>query len=789
MAVSLDLTTAQPEDHPLRIQYADNWGDTLTILTLQADSTAGYYLESMTWNALPAHGTMVFSLELGTSTPVAPLDLVGKQVLVQILDGSWKTIWAGEVIAQPQHTVPGADSLIGKREYHCRDVLYRLRKWRVDTFTQYTGGSTWRGFGHPGYNTAGDSALVMGNKGQSGSGETFEGIRCHSWSVTGQAETWTDAEVCDHLMISTKPVDTEPTITVLDPAGLLVRERVSAVTIGESPIGVIDRILSRDGGCVAYQTWADVDGFPTVKLEVLPIFKDQLTIVDPSGGANVVIKGQATTGVLNSITVDIQGDQRLGEDAPLRFQVSKEQSTQYDFVEVLGEPIVVMVTLGDKDETLEKRWSSAEATELDGLQDAQKSAAVSRYDHVYRTVGLSTTWDGKVGGGAGILEESLCLYQCAEDGTVISVPVPEDATGPVPPMAITIGDTLPIFAGYNYDSDPVLYDNSHTAVTFDPVSMQVYRRTSLDAAADLFLNIGDDEGCDVDRNGNNGSDMRFVRAGELDDGDRFWQWSQNVFDTSPSPVVVTVALILPWHVGYTAPATARRVKRLYVPGASLHLSHEHAIWALDETTADASEISLGMGPKRGAGGTLAGATPNSQDITGVSQVDNEFVVAGDQTGEYSEGGDFVVSGSTGNDGTYDVVSATFAGGSTTIKVTEPVPSPDVDGSGTSGVMLGTPTKIRDDRRQLAVVKALADQWYTVERQSATWSLMCQGFHGSWTDTVAGSVDYPKLGQLVDTLAHSGKVDTIKTPITSIMYDHREGRTTWLTSWAQGDFRA
>lgn len=790
MPVSLDPASLLPEDLNHRIMYADNWGDALTLLPELTSVTNGYHLESMTWDALPAHGTMVFSLELGTTSPVTPLDLVGKQVIVQVFDTTWKTVWAGEVITQPQQTIPGADTLIGRREYHCRDVLYRLRKWRVDTFTQYTNGNAYKGFGNPGYNTAGDIGLVMGNKGVSGSGELFLGIRTHSWSVTGQAETWTDAEACDHLLISTKPVATEPTITINDPAGMLVRERVSTVTQGEATIGVLDRILSRDGGCVAYQTWAYVDDFPTVQIEVYPIFKDQLTITDPSGGANIIIKGQATAGVANAITVDVEGDQRLGDDAALRFQISKEHSTQYDFVEVYGEPITVLATIGLPDDTIEERWTTTEAAEVDALQVQQKSAAGPKYENVYRVVGLPAGWDGKVGGGAAILDKSLCVYQCNEDGKVASVSTPAGASGPVPPMAITVGDNLPIIAGYNYASDPVLFDSSHDASTFAPMPIQVYRRTSLASTPDAFWNLGDDEGCDVARWGNNGSDLRFTRPGELDvGGNRFWDWHQNV-NGSPTPASITVGLVLPFRVGYTAPATARTIKRIYVPGASLHLSHEHAIWALDEADMPAgTDTSEGMVAKRGGGGVLAGTFANSQDITAVSQIDDTFTVAGDQTDEYDVDDEFIVGGSTGNDGTYTVTAIVFAAGFTTISVAEVIPSPTADGQTSSNRLLGNPTKLRDDRRQLAVVKALADQWYTVARQTATWSLKAQGFFGSWTDTVAGSVAYPKLGQLVDSFVHSGQTDTLKTPITSISYDHREGRTTWTTSWGQGDFRA
>jgi hypothetical protein len=69
----------------------------------------------------------------------------------------------------------------------------------------------------------------------------------------------------------------------------------------------------------------------------------------------------------------------------------------------------------------------------------------------------------------------------------------------------------------------------------------------------------------------------------------------------------------------------------------------------------------------------------SLPITGVNQVGKTFTVAGNQTSYFPTGSTFTVSGSTGNDGTYTVVSATF-GTSTDVVVVEAIPDATVDGS-------------------------------------------------------------------------------------------------------------
>lgn len=66
-------------------------------------------------------------------------------------------------------------------------------------------------------------------------------------------------------------------------------------------------------------------------------------------------------------------------------------------------------------------------------------------------------------------------------------------------------------------------------------------------------------------------------------------------------------------------------------------------------------------------------------ITAVVQLAKTFAVAGDRTARYVPG-PCGVFGSTGNNGTYTVVSAVFALGTTTITVAEAIPDATADGS-------------------------------------------------------------------------------------------------------------
>lgn len=71
--------------------------------------------------------------------------------------------------------------------------------------------------------------------------------------------------------------------------------------------------------------------------------------------------------------------------------------------------------------------------------------------------------------------------------------------------------------------------------------------------------------------------------------------------------------------------------------------------------------------------------PTAFAVTAVSTGSKKFTVAGDQTARFLAGATVRVSGSTGNDGLYTVVSSTF-GTATDIVVSQAVPSAVADGS-------------------------------------------------------------------------------------------------------------
>jgi hypothetical protein len=102
-----------------------------------------------------------------------------------------------------------------------------------------------------------------------------------------------------------------------------------------------------------------------------------------------------------------------------------------------------------------------------------------------------------------------------------------------------------------------------------------------------------------------------------------------------------------------------------------------------------------------------------------------------------------------------------------------------------------PAISRDDRAELSYIAALAFEYYGKPHNPGTWSLYDCGLMTSFRTETTGSIEYPKLGQLVGLLKYAGKQGAeytaqLDTPITSIHYDHERGSTTWRTDYVSYD---
>ena len=122
-------------------------------------------------------------------------------------------------------------------------------------------------------------------------------------------------------------------------------------------------------------------------------------------------------------------------------------------------------------------------------------------------------------------------------------------------------------------------------------------------------------------------------------------------------------------------------------------------------------------------GLLLNATTNTYNITAVSQTNQTFTVAGNQTNFFTPGTTVDVNGSTGNDDTYTVVSSVF-GTSTVITVLENIPS--ATANGTIGVTVATTSTIEiprgvltDDAYEAVRIKNLSSVLFTAVYYNTT----------------------------------------------------------------------
>lgn len=113
---------------------------------------------------------------------------------------------------------------------------------------------------------------------------------------------------------------------------------------------------------------------------------------------------------------------------------------------------------------------------------------------------------------------------------------------------------------------------------------------------------------------------------------------------------------------------------------------------------------------------LLNPTISTDAITAVSTTNNTFTVATNRTSTYTSGTEFIITGSTGNNGSYTVVTSAFSV-STVITVVEPVSSSTADGTITvlfqtnSTTEVPTPV-ITDDQYQNILIKSLPNSQFT-----------------------------------------------------------------------------
>jgi hypothetical protein len=616
--VAIELAHNHQEFPVYRVRHAATWQDLNTVwveLPMQRDSRGnGFIVEMIRRDSLPDIGEAVLRFHYGEIDGLLyGMDLLGNVDLPDLLeheirieqnigtaaDPDWLTIWWGECVAQPDQPWPGASQPIGDLFFHCKDTLYRTRRFYINRHWTSIAGSN-RGnvaegglYGHPGFNRQGDEGRVIGNRvGSDSLGLGFDG---HAWP--GAGTTWSDYDALTQaIRCSTPRVRAGGTWTYLAPlfaidgAAELLIESYQAWTI-ERDMPLLDFIVQvcdrRRGRGIVFADWSLSGDQLVPRLTVRAQFKDSISVTLPSG-APLSVPG--ATANVTTIAVDLEGDHRLGETGVSEFRVTQEHDTQYDGLETTSQaPIRVLVTPCSLDTSWAARWTSTEAAAVDSASVEDVKAAVVKWMHVYRAVGFPLSWDFKVGSQDGN-NRTRCDYRMSDAGA-ITVPADSDHSSL---LLVAIADRLPLDAGYDYSTAVVARYDAATDYT-DPqaIPIMVWKRTT--TGIDRWIDADSEAPLSVARAGNDGNDLA-VQSGEV--ASRFF--SEHDIDT----IAMTIAVDLPYPMRMASGDLSKRVKRIRVPGVALHLAHPQAIWTLDETVASSG----GYAAKRGAAGG-AGTTP------------------------------------------------------------------------------------------------------------------------------------------------------------------------------------
>lgn len=740
----------------------------------------GYHVERITRWCLPDEDRASFYIDTGTinGVSVTALDLSGLAtsspgcaIRIQVLDdetfpngvstlptgpgSKWKTVFAGTVISQ-QSIVHPSLSGAGRTTYHCAGVLWRTRNWPLD---RHTTAQAPHAKGHPGYNfpLRGYFRQALGNldytstgydpfgdiSGANGYPDIHTYYMAHQLPVSGgDTSKWTDLAAVKHALASSRAVG-EPIITVSLPADAFGGTYPWSVSPGDSCWDLLRRICNRQRGRGAvfldYVDAADPGGNLTLVLSSFPSFPDQLTYQTVATYGDTAMTGTATIQGAqrgtSAIDIDINNDHRITDDG---LTIENRTASVMDMIVVQGEPIQVLANLNFFGSSLEERWSAGDQTTFAGIGSTPFLAAQPRWSHVWRRYGIpaKTPWTftvtAKPGGSATPID-----YDCANDGSITSAGVPGTTVGLSSSLTVRVLPDLPIYEGYRYDQVGVAPSRWDGGVDYMPPNRM----------RPVVMYRGD-----TDATGAKQAWLPLQFAGFSIQADEF-----GLYITHPVEDIS----------GYRLLSDTTNDPNHYQP--------------MEKVT----------------------NCPMLANVTTTSGVDRNKLntIVGLELGtrvgfRYSGGG---MSGDYKTMGRRMVL--TIDGAHLWLAPAGAIWELDYSAAAqlnySPGLTVGTVSGtyiMRDDRTALSFVACLAWYYYGSIHNPAIWSLKDCGLMTQFATADAGNVKYPKLGQFVGSITHSGPAGSetktqSNTPITCIDYMHEAGVTTWRTDYVAYDGNA
>ena len=516
-------------------------------------------------------------------------------------DRPWKTVWLGVCLWQRDEIPPGAQRIIGHRRWYCVDLLYAyLRGYHIDrhAFAPTSGTVHSPCEGHPSFNENGNSDRpISGNKSSvdtwtpTAPEASAPTVKAFSIPGTRYSETWNDLEVAEYAcLVARRPGD--PIVSISGDTAPLDIANFWPVTPTTTAWDIVTSIFRRQRGRgLGVFEWSEEtpsDNAPTaiseVTIRVYPQFKS--TIQVSTDGVDTLFPGADSTSGGRTITarpLDLIGDHRNVDEV---FDIDQRDEARVDYLETVGEPIEVVVTVGYVDETIEAGWTTSEASSYDSADVDKRSGP--RWDHVYQVHAL-TTVSGKIckaADGNGGIGSSFIYTVDAGDGTISSG---ESTTGSL--TSISILPDLPFLVGKNYAYDP---PTDYGDIPRNPGRRPplVLIRDMPDRYEDHSKNVRMDliqhgfriewSGSVVPLDGGGVESYRPVSKLSAENNAAFADTSQ---------IVTTIALQL--HTRLRAASgdnNSSRRKRIYIQGLHLWLAHPGTIHDLDTDSADGNGI-------------------------------------------------------------------------------------------------------------------------------------------------------------------------------------------------------
>ncbi|MBA3622965.1 MAG: hypothetical protein H0W48_00545 [Methylibium sp.] len=672
-------------------------------------------------------------------------DLVGHEVRIQMAPHdtkAWRTVWWGQVETQEDEGFGAASLPAGRRVYHCVDGLFRTSRWRLDrhgyTATDEGGGTVQRGkmVGNPGYNVSPNrSARLAGNHGLS-QWETdgANGVQAdyHTWA--GAGSLWTDLEALHHALCASRPVG-EP-LFVFDDVGdlgalaLLSGTTAWPVAMGDHAHGFVSAVCRRERGKgLVFVDWDDDSSAPTAPLTVRLSIRRQnardILWPDPTTGS-----GQIVSGSDDVLSVDLIGDHRR-----VSVSLGDKDAHHYDALETQGEPIEVLTTLAYVDAPTGSGQTQQGVSLRKGWsaseQDAFRALATSgqrideRWRPVYQLHRLPRDWTGAAGDGNNGAAVVITRADYRCNERGLIVP-PTNPPDAVPGEDVDASTRATSPALIEVMSDLPLYDGYRYDT--DPP-------TRWDGATERG-------------SPNRRSPLIMARIS----ADRYANLTERSGDFALGIDTDGILVAETSDVGTGV--------RFFSDKALGHLVAVYPYTALTMT------IGLRLPHRVRLYSGLSPASASCRRRATITLPDHHLWLA-------HPGAIWDIDGTTGSVSAGHPGKRQAAGASSTV-----------------------PGILRDDRDALARAHAFAWSWYGSRRRTVAWSLADCGLLGTYlahkgllAEGGADDVEYPTLGQIVETLAANGQTYEINTPVTRIAYSHESGQTSWETDWNALEFDA